>query len=75
MIYASFIPPVCNIITITKRTGNPRGYTFKIIRNDGKEFDVFGNEYRHKEGLLTIRINANRLPIILEVSKEFLIIK
>lgn len=74
MIYVSFIPPVCNIITITKRTWNPRGYIFKIVRNDGKEFDVFGNNYKHKEGILTI-VNANRLPIILEVEKEFLIIK
>ena len=75
MKYASFIPPKCNIVNITKRVWSPRGYIFKITRNDGKEFDVLGNNYTYNENLLTIRVNKERLPIILEVEKEFLIVK
>ena len=75
MKYISFIPPKCNIIEVKKRVWSPRAFIFKITRNDGKEFEVLGISYNYKENLLTIRINKERLPIILEIEKEFLILK
>lgn len=74
MSYASFIPPKCNIVNITKRIWKI-GLRVKIIRNDWKEYNILATSYRYNNNLLNINIGTGKLPILLEVEEKFLIIK
>jgi hypothetical protein len=70
----TFMPPKCDIVIIEKRKIWYWKF-YKVLRNDGKEFWIVGKSHSYKKDIwiLTIKLKNWRLPIILEVEKEFII--
>lgn len=70
----TFIPPKCDLVKISKRKIWHWKF-FEVLRSDGKEYWLVGKSFSYNKDkeLLTIKLLSWRLPVMVEIKKEFLI--